>query len=127
VSDLDRSRRFYDAALRPLGPVRIVDFGRGSDYGAVPGSLGVEFTTTREIQVWAPAAGAHLCLRAPSRGAVRDFHGAALTAGGQDDGTPELRPQCHADYYGAFVLDPDGRCSEAVCHAPETPLVLGAG
>ena len=46
VTDIDRSRRFYDAALRPLGLVRIVDFGkgRGSDYGAAPGSLGVEFT-----------------------------------------------------------------------------------
>ena len=127
VSDLDRSRRFYDAALRPLGLVRIVDFGRGSDYGAAPGSLGVEFTITREIQVRAPAAGAHLCFRAPSRCAVQDFHAAALTAGGQDDGTPGLRPQYHADYYGAFVFDPDGHRIEAVCHAPETPLVLGAG
>jgi len=127
VSDLDRSRRFYDAALRPLGLVRIVDFGRGSDYGAAPGSLGVEFTITREIQVRAPAAGAHLCFRAPSRCAVREFHAAALSAGGRDDGAPGLRPQYHADYYGAFVFDPDGHRIEAVCHAPETPLVLGAG
>jgi catechol 2,3-dioxygenase-like lactoylglutathione lyase family enzyme len=127
VSDLDRSRRFYDAALRPLGLVRIVDFGRGSDYGAAPGPLGVEFTITHEIQVRAPAAGAHLCFRAPGRCAVQEFHAAALTAGGQDDGTPGLRPQYHADYYGAFVLDPDGHRIEAVCHAPETPLVLGAG
>ena len=127
VSNLDRSRRFYDAALRPLGLVRIVDFGRGSDYGVAPGSLGVEFTITREIQVRAPAAGAHLCFRAPSRCAVQEFHVAALTAGGQDDGTPGLRPQYHADYYGAFVFDPDGHRIEAVCHAPETPLVLGAG
>src|SRR5215469_13471184 len=52
VIDLDRSRRFYDAALRPLGLVRIVDFGkdRGSDYGAAPGSLGVEFTITRKAK-----------------------------------------------------------------------------
>ena len=83
VNDLDRSRRFYDAALRPLGLVRIVDFGRGSDYGAAPGFLGVEFSITREVDVRAPAAGAHLCFRAPSRGAVQDFHLAALAAGGQ--------------------------------------------
>jgi catechol 2,3-dioxygenase-like lactoylglutathione lyase family enzyme len=127
VSDLDRSRRFYDAALQPLGLVRIVDFGRGSDYGSAPGSLGVEFTITREIQARTPAASAHLCFRAPSRSAVQDFHAAALTAGGRDDGTPGLRPQYHADYCGAFVLDPDGHRIEAVCHAPETPLVLGAG
>jgi len=127
VSDLDRSRRFYDAVLRPLGLVRIVDFGRGSDYGAAPGSLGVEFTITRETDVRAPAAGAHLCFRAPSRRAVRKFHTAALAAGGRDDGAPGLRPQYHADYYGAFVLDPDGHRIEAACHAPETPLVVGAG
>jgi catechol 2,3-dioxygenase-like lactoylglutathione lyase family enzyme len=50
VRDIRRSRHFYDHALRPLGLVRIVDFGngRGSDYGAAPGSLGVEFTITRE-------------------------------------------------------------------------------
>jgi catechol 2,3-dioxygenase-like lactoylglutathione lyase family enzyme len=127
VSDLNRSRRFYDAVLQPLGLVRIVDFGRGSDYGAAPGSLGVEFTITRETGVQAPAVGAHLCFRAPSRYAVRDFHAAALTGGGRDDGAPGIRPQYHADYYGAFVLDPDGHRVEAVCHAPETPLVLDAG
>ena len=51
VIDLGRSRRFYDAALRPLGLVRIVDFqGRGSDYGAMAGQLGVEFTITAESE-----------------------------------------------------------------------------
>lgn len=125
VSDIDRSRRFYDAALRPLGLVRIVDFGRGSDYGAAPGSLGVEFTITRETGIKAPVPGAHLCFRAPSRAAVDGFHAAALAAGGRDDGAPGLRPRYHADYYGAFVLDPDGHRIEAVCHAPEVPLVFG--
>jgi hypothetical protein len=53
VTKIDHSRSFYDAALRPLGLVRIVDFGegRGSDYGAAPGSLGVEFTITHEAEV----------------------------------------------------------------------------
>jgi catechol 2,3-dioxygenase-like lactoylglutathione lyase family enzyme len=126
VSDLERSRRFYDAALRPLGLVRIVDFGgRGSDYGAAPGSLGVEFTITRESSVRTPVAGAHVCFRAPDREAVRLFHAAALAAGGSDDGPPGLRPHYHADYYGAFVLDPDGHRVEAVCHAPEAPTVIG--
>jgi catechol 2,3-dioxygenase-like lactoylglutathione lyase family enzyme len=129
VSDIDRSRRFYDAALQPLGLVRIVDFGagRGSDYGAAPGSLGVEFTITREPEVRGPAPGAHVCFRAPSRVAVRDFHATALLAGGRDDGAPGLRPRYHADYYGAFVLDPDGHRIEAVCHAPHAPLVLDDG
>jgi catechol 2,3-dioxygenase-like lactoylglutathione lyase family enzyme len=122
VSDLERSRRFYDVALRPLGIVRIVDFGegRGSDYGAMAGSLGVEFTITVEPNV-APSRGMHLCFRAPNRDAVSAFHAAALMSGGRDDGAPGLRPHYHANYFGAFVLDPDGHRIEAVCHAPEFP------
>jgi catechol 2,3-dioxygenase-like lactoylglutathione lyase family enzyme len=118
VSDLDHSRRFYDAALRPLGLVRTVDFeGRGSDYGAAPGVLGVEFTITREASL-APAAGMHICFRAPDRAAVRAFHAAALAAGGRDDGPPGIRTAYHADYYAAFVFDPDGHRIEAACHTP---------
>ena len=129
VSDVDRSRRFYDAALRPLGLVRIVDFGenRGSDYGAAPGALGVEFTITREAAVKAPVPGAHVCFRAPDRPAVAAFHAAALATGGRDDGKPGLRPQYHADYFGAFVLDPDGHRIEAVCHAPAKPTIVQTG
>ncbi len=121
VSDIERSRNFYDAALRPLGLVRIVDFGdgRGSDYGDAPGSTGVQFTITREVAI-VPSAGSHLCFRAPDRMAVRAFHSAALAAGGRDDGGPGLRPY-HAHYYGAFILDPDGHRIEAVCHAPDRP------
>jgi catechol 2,3-dioxygenase-like lactoylglutathione lyase family enzyme len=119
VSDLERSRRFYDAALRPLGLVRIVNFeGRGSDYGAAPGSLGVEFTITTEKEA-APSPGAHVCFRAADREAVQAFHRAALAHGGRDDGAPGPRPQYHASYYAAFALDPDGHRIEAVCHAPE--------
>jgi len=124
VTDLQRSRRFYDAALRPLGLVRTVDFQeRGSDYGAIAGQFGVEFTITAESKV-SPLSGMHLCFRAPSRASVREFHCAALTAGGQDDGGPGLRPQYHPDYYAAFVLDPDGHRLEAVCHAPEKAMML---
>jgi catechol 2,3-dioxygenase-like lactoylglutathione lyase family enzyme len=122
VSDIGRSRNFYDAALRPLGLVRIVDFGdgRGSDYGEAPGSTGVQFTITREVAAIVPSAGSHLCFRAPDRTAVRAFHSAALAAGGRDDGGPGLRLY-HAHYYGAFILDPDGHRIEAVCHAPDRP------
>jgi len=124
VTDLERSRRFYDAALRPLGLVRIVDFeGRGSDYGDAAGSLGVEFTITVERGV-APSQGSHICFHAPDRAAVQVFHAAALAAGGRDDGAPGLRPKYHPDYYGAFVLDPDGHRVEAVCHAPQAPQVV---
>src|SRR5215469_18313011 len=65
ATDLGRSRRFYDAALRPLGLVRILDFeGRGSDYGAMAPPLGVEFTITVEAAVL-PLLGMHICFRAP--------------------------------------------------------------
>jgi catechol 2,3-dioxygenase-like lactoylglutathione lyase family enzyme len=125
VTDLERSRRFYDAALPPLGIVRTVDFGDrgGSDYGAMAGSLGVEFTITVEPNV-APTRGMHLCFRAPSRAAVHAFHAAALAFGGRDDGAAGLRTQYHPDYFAAFVLDPDGHRIEAVCHAPEAARLL---
>jgi catechol 2,3-dioxygenase-like lactoylglutathione lyase family enzyme len=126
VSDLRRSRRFYDAVLRPLGLVRIFDFGdnRGSDYGAAPGSTGVEFTITREPSDVSQPKGSHLCFRSPSRDAVDAFHTAALAEGGRDDGAPGLRQQYHADYYGAFVRDPDGHRIEAVCHAPAAAMII---
>jgi catechol 2,3-dioxygenase-like lactoylglutathione lyase family enzyme len=129
VTNIDRSRKFYDPALRPLGLVRIVDFGegRGSDYGVAPGSLGVEFTITNEAKIKTPIPGAHLCFRAPDRKAVDAFYAAALAAGGRDDGAPGLRPHYHADYYCAFVLDPDGHRIEAVCHAPKRPVILATG
>jgi catechol 2,3-dioxygenase-like lactoylglutathione lyase family enzyme len=120
VSELGRSQNFYDAALRPLGLVRIVDFGRGSDYGDAPGSLGVQFTITKESTVIVPAAGSHICFRAPSREAVRAFFVAGLASGGRSDGEPGLRSY-HPDYFAAFLLDPDGHRIEAVCHAPEQP------
>lgn len=124
IGDLTRSRRFYDAALREIGLVRILDFeDRGSDYGATAGSTGVEFTITHEN---APllSAGLHVCFRAQDRESVRRFHKAAVEAGGRDDGSPGLRSRYHADYFGAFVLDPDGHRIEAVCHAP---LGIGMG
>jgi catechol 2,3-dioxygenase-like lactoylglutathione lyase family enzyme len=124
VTDLERGRRFYDAVLRPLGIVRIVDFQqRGSDYGAMAGSLGVEFTITAETERM-PSRGMHLCFRAPDRAAVLAFHAAAIASGGRSDGEPGLRPQYHPDYFAAFVLDPDGHRIEAVCHAPPRPATL---
>jgi catechol 2,3-dioxygenase-like lactoylglutathione lyase family enzyme len=129
VTDIEQSRRFYDAALRPLGLVRIIDFGngRGSDYGSAPGQLSVEFTITREVDVKTPIPGAHLCFLAPYREAVDAFHTAAVSHGGRDDGRPGLRPQYQPDYYAAFVLDPDGHRIEAVCRAPTKPMIVATG
>jgi catechol 2,3-dioxygenase-like lactoylglutathione lyase family enzyme len=124
VSDIARSRAFYDAALAPLGLVRIVDFraGKGADYGAAPGQTGVEFTITEESGTVIPARGSHLCFRARDRAAIAAFHAAALGAGGRDDGVPGPRDY-HKAYFAAFVLDPDGHRIEAVCHAPDAPEI----
>lgn len=124
VKDLERSRAFYDAVLKPLGIVRTVNFGRGSDYGMAAGQTGVEFTITVEANP-APVTGTHLCFRAPNREAVRMFHVAALEAGGCDDGAPGPRPNYHPDYFAAFILDPDGHRIEAVCHTPRTAADAG--
>jgi predicted lactoylglutathione lyase len=61
----------------------------------------------------------HLAFAADNRRQVDAFHEAALAAGGKDNGQPGLRPHYHANYYGAFVIDPDGHNVEAVCHGPE--------
>jgi catechol 2,3-dioxygenase-like lactoylglutathione lyase family enzyme len=125
VRELERSRRFYDAALRPLGIVRTLDFEhRGSDYGTMAGQLGVEFTITLEVGDVIPVRGIHVCFRAHDREAVRAFHAAAIAAAGSDDGAPGTRPRYHRDYYAAFVIDPDGHRIEAVCHAPTGPDVI---
>ena len=85
------------------------------------------FTITKEGEIKTPIPGAHLCFRAPDRRAVDAFYASALAGGGRDGGAPGLRPQYHADYYCAFVLDPDDHRIEAVCHAPASPSIVPVG
>jgi catechol 2,3-dioxygenase-like lactoylglutathione lyase family enzyme len=111
VSDIERAIAFYDRALRPLGIERLHAEGeRFAGYGAGPKAF--FWIGLRQ----APQTGAHVAFAAPDRAAVDRFHAAALAAGGRDNGPPGLRPQYHSNYYGAFVLDPDGHNIEAVCH-----------
>ena len=117
VSDLARSRRFYEQALAPLGyGVRgehrqAVAFGR---LAPAPGDdPGGSFWICQGIPQ--PQC-VHLAFRAPNRAAVQAFYAAALAAGGTDNGVPGLRPHYHAHYYAAFVWDPDGYNVEAVVH-----------
>jgi catechol 2,3-dioxygenase-like lactoylglutathione lyase family enzyme len=123
VADLGRARGFYDAALKPLGYQRSFDLGDASGYGparAAEGAIGAHalpFWIGRDPGA-RPLPG-HLCFSAADRAAVDAFHAAALAAGGRDNGAPGLRPQYHATYYAAFVVDPDGHRLEAVCHKPE--------
>jgi catechol 2,3-dioxygenase-like lactoylglutathione lyase family enzyme len=114
VADPDTSRRFYEAALAPLGyrvllePVPgIVGMGAGMpDFWLAPAE--------------GPTAASHVAFRADSEEEVQRFHAAATAAGGRDNGAPGPRPQYHANYYGAFVLDPDGNNVEAVYHGHES-------
>lgn len=115
VSDYSASKAFYLAALEPLG-VAVVSEG-------VP-TYGVELASSSEtslclFQTEERPAHLHVAFSAASRQQVDAFHRAALEAGAKDNGPPGLRPKYHANYYAAFVIDPDGHNIEAVCHKPE--------
>lgn len=111
VRDLARAKRFYDAALQPLGYVCLSDdadtLGYGRDkIGLWIGKAARPVPPNRESNL-------HFCFAAPSREAVDGFHVAALRSGGTDNGAPGLRPDYGADYYAAFAVDPDGYRIEA--------------
>jgi catechol 2,3-dioxygenase-like lactoylglutathione lyase family enzyme len=114
VSDFASSRAFYLAALAPLG-ILIVKEGEGWAGFNLPGERG-GFWISGGVLSPVPI---HIAFGARDRARVRAFYTAAMAAGARDNGAPGLRPQYHADYYGAFVLDPDGHNVEAVCRAPE--------
>jgi len=117
VSDLARSKAFYRQALVPTGHARLVELPP-----ARPGqSPSAGFCHEDGSDLWisqgvASGPPVHLAFRVATRAAVDAFHRAALAAGGRDNGAPGPRPQYHPNYYGAFVLDPDGNNIEAVCH-----------
>jgi catechol 2,3-dioxygenase-like lactoylglutathione lyase family enzyme len=113
ISDIERSKAFYDAALRSLGISRL--YAEGAEfagYGIHPKAF---FWIGRRDT---PQTGAHIAFTANDRATVDRFYDDAIKAGGRDNGRPGIRPHYHANYYGAFVLDPDGHNIEAVCHAP---------
>jgi catechol 2,3-dioxygenase-like lactoylglutathione lyase family enzyme len=109
VRDLARSRAFYEAALAPLG-VTVREVKGGVELGP----RDAEDLALAEAAV--PSGPVHLAFVATSRAEVDAFHRAAIAAGGVDNGAPGLRPQYHAGYYGAYVIDPDGNDIEAVFH-----------
>lgn len=120
VVDFARSRAFYLQALAPLGFVAVMDVTREQ----TGGYEGTGFGPPGRPQFWIGSGDTrsgplHIALTAPSRAEVDAFYQAALAAGGRDNGAPGLRPHYHANYYGAFVFDPDGHNIEAVCHTPE--------
>jgi catechol 2,3-dioxygenase-like lactoylglutathione lyase family enzyme len=114
VSDIERSMQFYDRALLPLGVARLyAEDERFAGYGIKPKAF--FWIGTRPSS----RSGAHIAFTANDRATVDRFYEAAIAAGGKDNGGPGPRPHYHANYYGAFVLDPDGHNIEAVCHLPE--------
>ena len=114
VTDVERSKKFYDRALRPLGIARLyAEAEQYAGYGISPKAF--FWIGLRDIS----QTGSHIAFTAQDRATVDRFHAEAIAAGGRDNGRPGIRPDYHPYYYGAFVLDPDGHNIEAVCHAPQ--------
>jgi catechol 2,3-dioxygenase-like lactoylglutathione lyase family enzyme len=126
-SDIERARRFYDAALRPLGISNVMEVAaeqsggyHGIGYGAgLKPVFWLSHDKRRAISLAKITVGVHVAFTANSRAAVDAFYAAAMAEGGTDNGPPGLRPHYHPAYYAAFVIDPDGVNVEAVCHKPE--------
>jgi catechol 2,3-dioxygenase-like lactoylglutathione lyase family enzyme len=113
VSDFERSKRFYAAALSPLGYELIME----------PGVSVAGFGRWGKPDFWIsqgePGQALHIAFAADDRATVDAFHEVAIAAGARDNGGPGLRPEYHRNYYGAFVFDPDGNNIEAVFPGPE--------
>lgn len=119
VSDYAKAKAFYERALAPLGIgllAEVTPEQTGDGFAAGFGSQGKPYFW---IGSSAQLGRTHVAFVASDRASVDAYYRSALAAGGRDNGAPGLRPHYHADYYGAFVLDPDGHNIEAVCHNPE--------
>lgn len=119
VSDFQRSKTFYQQALAPIGYQLLMEFSAAitghtdvAGFGEPPKP---DFWISRGTPNVPPL---HIAFGTDKRALVDAFYQAALAAGGRDNGAPGLRPHYHPDYYGAFVLDPDGHNIEVVCHLP---------
>ena len=108
VSDLARSRQFYERILTPLGFPFLMQDGNAVGFGTDTWCFGI-------IATPAPFPMLHLAFTASSRDAVDRFFAAATALGARSNGPPGIRPHYDADYYAAFVFDPDGHNIEAVC------------
>jgi catechol 2,3-dioxygenase-like lactoylglutathione lyase family enzyme len=113
VTDYATSKAFFLQALQPLGVAVVMEgpFGLGLGRDNKP-SLWLTQVSDKPTPL-------HIAFTAATRQQVDQFHRAAIAAGGKDNGVPGLRPHYHPDYYGAFVIGPDGHNIEAVCHRPE--------
>jgi catechol 2,3-dioxygenase-like lactoylglutathione lyase family enzyme len=110
VSDFERAVAFYTKALAPLGYAPLMTFEKMAGFG-IAGKPDFWISGGE-----APKDHVHVAIVAKGRADVRAFYDAAIAAGGKDNGAPGVRPHYHENYYGAFVMDPDGHNIEAVCH-----------
>jgi catechol 2,3-dioxygenase-like lactoylglutathione lyase family enzyme len=114
VGDYERSKAFYARALAPLGIALLLE----------PAGQAAGFGKDGKRFFWIEAQGRpvrgrlHVALEVADRDTVDAFYAAALEAGAPDNGAPGVREVYHPNYYGAYVLDPDGHNIEAVCHNP---------
>ena len=113
VTDIARTRKFYDAALKPLGYTLLSDGESSLGYGDK--AVGLWISATAKPVKADMESGLHFCFVAKDRKAVDAFHAAALKAGGKDNGKPGVRADYSANYYAAFAIDPDGYRVEAYC------------
>ncbi|GGK10481.1 glyoxalase [Alloalcanivorax dieselolei] len=123
ATDFARTKAFYEAAFDALGYAPQME---------LVAEWNPEFSTQRMCAFGPPGKPAfwvietkqqctprHVAFSAGSRSVVDVFHARALSSGGRDNGAPGIRVMYHENYYGAFVIDPDGNNIEAVCHEPE--------
>jgi catechol 2,3-dioxygenase-like lactoylglutathione lyase family enzyme len=118
VSDFRKARAFYVATLAPLGYQVVMELPSSI---APQGAMGLGVPPKPDFWVAGGKPNApplHVAFRAANRAQVDAFYHAAMAAGGRDNGAPGIRAHYHPNYYGAFVLDPDGHNIEAVCHDP---------
>lgn len=120
VSDIERSKKFYAAALAPIGIEMIREYGVTPTRPAASAGFGEPPRADLWLYQGDPGkAATHVAFQVSKRALVDAFYAAAMAAGGKNNGQPGPRPQYSANYYGAFVLDPDGYNIEAVCREAE--------
>jgi catechol 2,3-dioxygenase-like lactoylglutathione lyase family enzyme len=122
VTDFERACRFYEPLMQELGiALRFKDPARPWAGWHSAGGLRPLFVICKPFdgRPHDPGNGQMVAWLAKDRQTVRRAHAVALARGGLDEGSPGLRPQYHATYYGAYFRDPDGNKLCVVCHEAE--------
>jgi catechol 2,3-dioxygenase-like lactoylglutathione lyase family enzyme len=115
-NDLPKAKGFYDSLLKPLGLVRRADYPEAVGYGKPDGRAQVWILRPLDKQAASAGNGITIGLESADRATVDAAYKAAMAAGGKDEGGPGLRPHYHANYYAAYLRDPDGTKLCIVCH-----------